>query len=650
MFNYWVAKFKQSSNINLTNMRRYKLMKNYKAQMTAQNMEITEYNKESLARLMIFATVLDNRVSSYEINNTMSIIKDWNVEVPKEIKSFSDFVIMKGENWIGKQDLSDYISLLVDILSESDFFDIQKKSLSNTLSQYSKDFASVYPNTPKEEASKINYSNVDFSWQFYGNNGKGETREISQAEKYANLMYLSNQLSHAFKKSYNGELKDITNPQITHIAYELMKIKKWSMHKLIEQKREGAPIDIALSTDVNINSSNNGVFSVSLPNYLEPFIVHCDLDRFTDEEKNLCDGSERFAGRGFVTTFPQYLSEEKMKLLEEVYKEGYSDLREANSIRASKLRWLFETKRILASQTKKQLRKEPQKGKKSFERKSDGSSQIDIQKDNVKFFEIIQKNIGTSLPYYFKEGFLKRTSYSLPQYMGTIYAPVKNQLLKNGVKNEDIDKEFSKLFIYMKMVKPLSIIAQKSKAEKVDQALVSLDEYSPVYDFIIQNLDEEKSYEDLKSKARKYANSIILEKQSKSSENTSKDVEITPQADLQEEILRLQEQQVHTNQENADLGEQSSLSDEGAHEDEAGNQKEYEKVEPPEEVALPAETVQALVSEIEELNLEMGELSIIIQNASKELMLLQNKLTEVQVKLDKAINSGPSSNQEPENR
>lgn len=119
---------------------------------------------------------------------------------------------------------------------------------------------------------------------------------------------------------------------------------------------------------------------------------------------------------------------------------------------------------------------------------------------------------------------------------------------------------------------------------------------------------------------------------------------------MQEEILRLQEQQVHTNQENADLGEQSSLSDEGAHEDEAGNQKEYEKVEPPEEVALPAETVQALVSEIEELNLEMGELSIIIQNASKELMLLQNKLTEVQVKLDKAINSGPSSNQEPENR
>ena len=86
--------------------------------------------------------------------------------------------------------------------------------LISTLNQYALDYKNLEPEVLPDVLKEIRFSNVDFSNQFYGNNGK---REVSQSEKYANFMYLSNQLAHAFCANVEG----MQNWQTNHLVQEL---------------------------------------------------------------------------------------------------------------------------------------------------------------------------------------------------------------------------------------------------------------------------------------------------------------------------------------------------------------------------------------------------------------------------------------------
>lgn len=590
-------------------------MGNYKARMTAKNMQITDDNKEQLVRLMIFATMLGNGIDESEADRTITIASDWHTDISKDVQTVDSFRTLKKEEWFEKQNLSDFIAVLVDILSDSSFFDIQD-SLIKTLQQYSMDFAESDPNATPELASKIKFSNSDFACQFYEDNGEGGKREVSETEKYANLMYLSNQLAHVFGESFNENIDGVTNSQIKHITRELRKIKDWCIHKLIEQKKDGKPIDIAISTDPT-KSFNNGRISFSLPNYLEPFIVHYNSSILSEEESKVCDGTERYISKGLRTSFPQYLTDKKMELLERLYNLKSSDAREYNYARKYKLEWLFETKRILKSLERKKIKNTPSKESTEIVATSEEAKPLDIQRENTETLEKIQAYLGISFPNYFKEGFLKRTSYSISRYMQTVSSSIKDTLVQKGIPEDQIDKEFAKLIVYMKMVKPLSIINLKSKEEKINQALEALKEYQPAYDIISSGLQKESSYTALRSQVRKQVNSLNINMET-----------ANPTASQEETI---------------EEGEQSHAVTESSTVDVVAN-------DTTEEISLPIETVLKFNAEIISINEEITELTTAIQQSSNRLSLLQSKLLELQSQIQKALNGSTGTKEEKGDR
>ena len=321
------------------------MRKNFKARMTAKNMNITEYNKETLIRLMIFASQI-GELNSNEAKRTIELSRKWEITNLSKINSVRSLKRLKETGWLEQQDISDYIAILVDILSQSDFFDIQQ-TLISMLNQYALDYKDLEPEALPDVLKEIRFSNVDFSNQFYGNNGK---REISQSEKYANFMYLSNQLAHAFCANVVG----MQNWQTNHLVQELFKIKIWCVHKLIEEKSHGALMDVSIRKIQTGDEGNfpNCIISFSIPNYMEPFSVHMNDGCLSKEELAQCDGIDRYNLLGLRTSFPQYLSDEKMKLLEHLYEDKFQ---KATYKRGKNLQWLFETKAILQEKEQKKI-------------------------------------------------------------------------------------------------------------------------------------------------------------------------------------------------------------------------------------------------------------------------------------------------------
>ena len=194
--------------------------------------------------------------------------------------------------------------------------------------------------------------------------------------------------------------------------------------------------------------------------------------------------------------------------------------------------------------------------------------------------------------------------------MQTVSSDVKEALIRKGVPQEEVDKEFAKLVVYMKMVKPLSVISQKSKEEKISQALECLEEYGPIYDVIINNLQDKKTYSELRSQIRKQANQIAINKQRTK----------TNQPEIDEEIV----------------GEET-----------------IDQVELPDDVeviSLPVETVQELQDEIVSLTQEISDLTTVISQASKKLTFLQSKVIQIQQQIQNAMHSGNVTNEEKGDR
>ena len=140
------------------------MRKNFKARMTAKNMNITEYNKETLIRLMIFASQI-GELNSNEAKRTIDLSRKWEITNLSEINSVRSLKRLKETGWLEQQDISDYIAILVDILSQSDFFDIQQ-TLISTLNQYALDYKDLEPEALPDVLKEIRFSNVDFSNQF----------------------------------------------------------------------------------------------------------------------------------------------------------------------------------------------------------------------------------------------------------------------------------------------------------------------------------------------------------------------------------------------------------------------------------------------------------------------------------------------------
>lgn len=584
------------------------MRKNFKARMTAKNMNITEYNKETLIRLMIFASQI-GELNSDEAKRTIDLSRKWKITNLSKINSVRSLKRLKETGWLEQQDISDYIAILVDILSQSDFFDIQQ-TLISTLNQYALDYKDLEPEALPNVLKEIRFSNVDFSNQFYGNNGK---REVSQSEKYANFMYLSNQLAHAFCANVEG----MQNWQTNHLVQELFKIKTWCVHKLIEEKSHGALMDVSIRKIQAGDGGNfpNCIISFSLPNYMEPFSVHMNDGCLSKEELAQCDGIDRYNQLGLRTSFPQYLSDEKMKLLEHLYEDKFQ---KATYKRGKNLQWLFETKAILQEKEQKKIKNTPSKSKAKYIGNKNNTNAIDIKKENEKTLRKLARSLGVKLPKYFKDGFLVRTSYSINQYIEDVKPEITVAMLQKGIPSEKIDAEIAKLIIFMKMTKPFSAIVKKTKEEKKEQALEALEDYSEGYAYIELYSGETTDYSELKSGARKYANELASKR-------------IAKQQAKMESSEILDDGLDYTINDQTRINEASNIQD---------NRENSLKVQETNAIqAMTPERAQALEDEITQLNTEVNELTDTIQVLMEKLKKAQERIINIHTELRNSIPS-----------
>lgn len=584
------------------------MRKNFKARMTAKNMNITEYNKETLIRLMIFASQI-GELNSNEAKRTIDLSRKWEITNLSEINSVRSLKRLKETGWLEQQDISDYIAILVDILSQSDFFDIQQ-TLISTLNQYALDYKDLEPEALPDVLKEIRFSNVDFSNQFYGNNGK---REVSQSEKYANFMYLSNQLAHAFCANVEG----MQNWQTNHLVQELFKIKTWCVHKLIEEKSHGALMDVSIRKIQAGDEGNfpNCIISFSLPNYMEPFSVHMNDGCLSKEELAQCDGIDRYNQLGLRTSFPQYLSNEKMKLLEHLYEDKFQ---KATYKRGKNLQWLFETKAILQEKEQKKIKNNPSKSKTKYVGNKNNTKAIDIKKENEKTLRKLARSLGVKLPKYFKDGFLVRTSYSINQYIEDVKPEITVALLQKGIPSEKIDAEIAKLIIFMKITKPFSAIVKSPKEEKKEQALEALKDYSEGYAYIELYSGETTDYSELKSGARKYANELASKR-------------IAKQQAKMESSEILDDGLDYPINDQTRINEASNIQD---------NRENSLKVQETNAIqAMTPERAQALEDEITQLNTEVNELTDTIQVLMEKLKKAQERIINIHTELRNSIPS-----------
>ena len=474
-------------------------MGNFKTDYAATKLEITEDDYESLITIILFGNTLDDNVEAEEMERTYGAIQYFDVKNKSLVKDFSALHKMKAEKWGEKQDLSTIIAIMLDLLSKTEFFDIQQ-NLKDTFQKYSIYYEKSFNDVKEEDIKKICFSNNDFALQFYEDE---RIEPMSIVEKYANLMYLSNQLAHVFQQANSLNIdKREERYHMKHLIYQLRKIKEYCIHKIIEQKGKGENVEIAIREDKSQKSSKNYVLSVAIPNYFEPFSVHMDKTKFSEEELKQCNDRDCYYELNLRTTFPQYIGPEKMHYFEKIYNRYFHRGKNTRRFEGLRLKWLFEERQRLEKQ-KQELKDNPSKFEGKYHGNEESKQAIDIERENREVLLDLERKLGAELSEEFKKGFLDRTKYSLKKYIKTISEEIKNQLLNLGMPAEKIDSEFAKFIIYMKSTSSLSTISREKKGSIMKKSKEALADYLIVADSITEILSTTKDYKSFKIQINK---------------------------------------------------------------------------------------------------------------------------------------------------
>lgn len=239
--------------------------------------------------------------------------------------------------------------------------------------------------------------------------------------------------------------------------------------------------------------------SVALPTYFEPFRVHIPNNLLSEEEINLCmDDSNKIWRQGLKTTFPSYISDEKAELLQKIYNEKYLKIKKGARVDTNSR----ERLKLFLGTRNRILKRKTIKGATTARNMQKKSKQVAIQKDNNILFKELAQQLNIQFPKYFKNGFLKRTSYSLGDVHGKIYELSKEILKKHGIKEENMDSEIAKLFIYMKVTEPLSSFMKLAEQERKDMVEQDAKLYIDGFEFITNNLSIETNYNTLRTKTK----------------------------------------------------------------------------------------------------------------------------------------------------
>ena len=389
-------------------------------------------------------------------------------------------------NAISEKDLLD---LLVNLASDIEIFDNQDE-LKALLEFYRTDILLLQNKDISSRESEMKYTAKDNEYQYYSNN-------ISKVEIFANAAWLSNKLAHFFEKIQKSKWLFATKKQLD-LQKSLMRIKDFCIHRVIAEKQLGADVEINVFDDFNLTSENrfHQVFSISLPHYLQPIMLHFPSDELSSDERKACSDEimNNIYQDGVSAIFPLKLTPEKEELLSYLMKNVYNNRTNQLPPHIARLKWFFannlDRKNILNKPTtleKGRTLKEKENLSKLF-------------KENTIFLEELSKDLGIEFPNYFLDKLLLKSKYSFSAFMNKIDPYARKVLRDKGISEENLDIELKKLFIHMKVMKPVSTLRlEKSDGTNIKAAIDdSADKYKLTFDFIKENLSNFRDYQSMK--------------------------------------------------------------------------------------------------------------------------------------------------------
>lgn len=393
-------------------------------------------------------------------------------------------------NPVSRISSEDILDLMVNLASDIEFFDSQNE-IEALLEKYRMDIATSKNPEISRRQSEMRYTAKDNFYQY-------NTAEHTKVETYANVAWLANKLAHIFNDAQKRKTIFIAKKQI-NLKKSLMRIKNFFIHKIIEEKAKGAKVNLSIDTDLRV--ATGGEFekciSIVLPHYINPILLHLPKDELSDEEKELCsdDNIDDIYINGIGAIFPLKLMPEKEELLSYLMNNVYNRNTRQDQPHIKRLKYFFEnskkmkkdiSNRVLSSKEKRRFKgKNPPK---------------DLIKKNRNFLSQISEKLGISFPEYFWDKMLMNSSYSFYDFMLKIQDYTKECLRLKGFDESTIDEEMYKVFIHMKMTKPVStLIKQKRDSSILNNAIrESVDEYIVTFEFIRDNLAEFSDYQTMK--------------------------------------------------------------------------------------------------------------------------------------------------------
>ena len=144
----------------------------------------------------------------------------------------------------------------------------------------------------------------------------------SRSEVLANVMYFANVAAHVLieNKQNKESLQNLSDKQldIGQCISDMYRLKTICIQELIKEKENGEILDIAFNND----DKGDKIFSVIIPKYFEPFVVHLGSNHDIQPEnikKYQSDGLNKFKKN---TIYPFKVSSKMAEPLKYIYKNS----------------------------------------------------------------------------------------------------------------------------------------------------------------------------------------------------------------------------------------------------------------------------------------------------------------------------------------
>ena len=455
---------------------------------------LDQKQKEELISVLIYSAsiIQDEKNRTNEFAKIIQLAKLWNVNVEEKygFTQKTDLSKINPGNIRKKIRIKSLMSIVADIASNFDFFDRQE-GLEKELNIYKGMMQEL--GFLDDRLKEMTFGSKDYANQFLNNN-------LKRIEYLANSMYLANQIAHIIQVSPNQkDFIDVKNVGINlYVAF--MRIKANCIKEAIKEKQKGANVRISIHSHTNtltkddFNSKYGDAIDIDIPGYLAPFSFHFDKSILSRQEILSCDSKSEYYIQGYRYNFPLKLTDEKIKLLEDLYNKKMLN-GDDKSIR--RLSWTIQL--LKSDFTKDNKKKVITKPMQTTNRKYKGKELLKL-KDNKKFLKIMQEKIGFEFPEYLLEGLLHRASYSFEEFANKIKPYVIEKLKEQGFKSRMADREFYKVFLHMRMFQNISILTRLPREsstlkEKVDE---SIEKYAQTYSYLSEKSDKYTSYSELR--------------------------------------------------------------------------------------------------------------------------------------------------------